>query len=470
MVFQIAGVVLLACFYGAYFLKMLRQRKAGIRTDQLGAGKTGSARRIELGVKAASYAVPVAEIASLAMNVTALPLPIRVAGLLTTVAGLAFFLASVVTLGESWRAGVSEHDRTSLVTKGVYRISRNPAFLGFDLVYVGFVLMFCNLSLGIISAVAIVMFHLQIVCVEERYLLKSFGDDYRGYRGEVCRYLGNSSMNTGDLVAVALLVACSVSGLMSWGTQDAFAVTNQYGQSVMLWGHGLYARDSVLKAAGFIGSDLIVLTVLVPLFFRALFRRRKASGNIGNLKLAALYAASLYYAASLSFGATYNRMFLAYIALFGLSFFRLLFLSVGLRFSAMRAGRGLEAFLVLLGVALCAAWLPDILTAMAQGGTLSTIEVYTTEVTYVLDIGIMCPMCFLGLWLVREQRPAGAVFVSSLLAICLLEGLMVISQSVFQHLAGVVIPIPQLVTKVLIFAVLCAFSIVLQKRWYAGLR
>ena len=41
---------------------------------------------------------------------------------------------------DSWRAGVSYEEKTDLITSGIYQISCNPAFLGFDLVYVGIVL------------------------------------------------------------------------------------------------------------------------------------------------------------------------------------------------------------------------------------------------------------------------------------------------------------------------------------------
>ena len=38
---------------------------------------------------------------------------------------------------DSWQAGIPDKDKTELVTTGIYRFSRNPAFLGFDLMYVG---------------------------------------------------------------------------------------------------------------------------------------------------------------------------------------------------------------------------------------------------------------------------------------------------------------------------------------------
>ena len=41
---------------------------------------------------------------------------------------------------DSWRAGISETYKTELVTEGIYQISRNPVFLGFELLYIGILL------------------------------------------------------------------------------------------------------------------------------------------------------------------------------------------------------------------------------------------------------------------------------------------------------------------------------------------
>ena len=91
---------------------------------------------------------------------------------------------------DSWRAGVSETDKTELVTDGIYQISRNPAFLGFDLVYLGILLMFFNGILCAASIFPMVMFHIQIVNVEEPFLAKAFGKPYEEYKRTVNRYLG----------------------------------------------------------------------------------------------------------------------------------------------------------------------------------------------------------------------------------------------------------------------------------------
>ena len=103
--------------------------------------------------------------------------------------GLKPFLLSVLCMKDSWRAGIPDKDKTELVTTGIYRFSRNPAFLGFDLMYVGVLLLYGNLLTLGFSVFAIVMLHLQIL-QEERYLVNTFGEPYQEYCRHVFRYLG----------------------------------------------------------------------------------------------------------------------------------------------------------------------------------------------------------------------------------------------------------------------------------------
>lgn len=190
MIFQITALGILAVFYGCYFGKLLLQRRQGIRTDQLGKGKKGLVQVIEITVKTASIAVPLGELAAIFCDCSPLPAAVRWAGAVIALLGAAVFICSVRTMGDSWRAGVPEAERMALVTAGIYRISRNPAFFGFDLVYVGILLMFFHWALLGLSAFAALMFHLQIVYVEEPFLRAAFGGSYQRYRKTVLRYLG----------------------------------------------------------------------------------------------------------------------------------------------------------------------------------------------------------------------------------------------------------------------------------------
>ena len=190
MWFQVAGIAILLVFYGCYFIKMISQHKKGIKTDQIGKGKVGFVKFVEITMKVVTYLVPAVEIVSIILNISFFAVPVRIVGVLVAIVGVAVFIISVLTMRDSWRAGVSKTDKTELVTKGIYKISRNPAFLGFDLMYLGILLMFFNLVLFGVSLFAMLMFHLQIVNVEEEFLLEAFGDEYLRYKKKVCRYIG----------------------------------------------------------------------------------------------------------------------------------------------------------------------------------------------------------------------------------------------------------------------------------------
>ncbi len=190
MLFQIIAIIILLVFYGCYFTKMYSQKKKGIQTDQIGKGKFGFVKMIEYTMKVTTILVPIVEVISIINNTSSMPLGVRWLGVALGVLGDTVFIISVLTMRDSWRAGVAENDKTDLVTDGIYHYSRNPAFLAFDLVYIGILLMFFNWGLFDISLLAIFMFHLQIVNVEEDFLLKTFGDEYLAYRKKVNRYFG----------------------------------------------------------------------------------------------------------------------------------------------------------------------------------------------------------------------------------------------------------------------------------------
>jgi len=190
MIYKIIAFMIMLVFYGCYFGKMLGQRKKGIRTDQIGKGKTGFVKFIEITMKITSYLTPVAEVVSIIYGASLFPDWVRIIGICMGCMGTAVFIISVITMRDSWRAGVPKTDKIELVTDGIYQISRNPAFLGFDLVYIGIALMFFNVGLFIISVLTIFMFHLQIINVEEDFLALVFGEEYLKYKKRVCRYIG----------------------------------------------------------------------------------------------------------------------------------------------------------------------------------------------------------------------------------------------------------------------------------------
>ena len=56
--------------------------------------------------------------------------------------------------------------------------------------YIGILVAFFNRYLCLVSVIAVFLFHLQIVNVEEDFLIERFGEEYIAYRKKVHRYLG----------------------------------------------------------------------------------------------------------------------------------------------------------------------------------------------------------------------------------------------------------------------------------------
>ena len=187
--YPLLALFVLAVFYAIYFAKMLAQKRRGIRTRQSGKRKEQSIHRVELLMSIATLAVVIAQIVSIAFGWSGLAANVRFIGYGFGILGDLIFLFSVLSMKDSWRAGIPDQDRTELVTSGIYRFSRNPAFLGFDLMYIGVMLVYCNLLTVPLTVFAIVMLHLQIL-QEERYLEKAFGTAYREYKRHTFRYLG----------------------------------------------------------------------------------------------------------------------------------------------------------------------------------------------------------------------------------------------------------------------------------------
>lgn len=276
-----------------------------------------------------------------------------------------------------------------------------------------------------------------------------------------------------SIAAVILLVITTLCGVLSWDISKSFDIVNQYGETVKMWGSGVYARDSYMKAATFIGSDMNILIVGVPLTVIFLINDLKKQSKKSRLLLISVLAWVLYYAISLCFGVTYNMLFLVYTALFICSFFAFVTGIYGVskeQFAVpdIITGKAYTIFLVLSGVSTLIAWFPDIISSF-ESGTLSLIEVYTTEITYVLDMGIISPVAFICLYLLKKRNSFGVVLLSVLTIGIVIVGAMMIFQTGFQIAAGIDVPIPALITKSLIFLLLGIYAVILAKKLYKNM-
>lgn len=76
-----------------------------------------------------------------------------------------------------------------LVIKGVYRISRNPMYLGMFLIYIGAGIACISWFFLLLTIVFVVLSHI-LVITEESYCLKTYGKSYRKYLNRTPRWIG----------------------------------------------------------------------------------------------------------------------------------------------------------------------------------------------------------------------------------------------------------------------------------------
>lgn len=269
-----------------------------------------------------------------------------------------------------------------------------------------------------------------------------------------------------SLVVLILLSIISISGVLSFDNRYAYETINQYGETIKMWGAGIYAHDYYFKASIFIGTDFTILVCIIPLCIRIFWKVYKERNIENYIQCFTIMSFILYYAASISFGITYNQLHLLYIVLLGTSFYftAILFLKLysfhisNQRICKYKITKGMKVFLVVSGISLFVAWLPDIISTFINNSTLELIEVYTTEITYVLDMGIISPLMFITYYQMKQSKFIGYVLFRMILGVFIGVGIMLPLQTVFQLLSGIAIPIPALITKMLLFVIMALFA------------
>ncbi len=101
--------------------------------------------------------------------------------------GLIIVVISLINLGRSTRLGLPS-ENTILKINGLYRFSRNPMYLGFDLLTLASIVFIANIIIAIIGVYSIIIYNF-IIIGEEKFLEKRFGSEYINYKRKVRRYI-----------------------------------------------------------------------------------------------------------------------------------------------------------------------------------------------------------------------------------------------------------------------------------------
>jgi hypothetical protein len=266
------------------------------------------------------------------------------------------------------------------------------------------------------------------------------------------------------LIIMLTLVAAGI-GLFWLDGSNSYPFTTVHGETVEIYGQGLYSHDTVFSASTTRGTDLVTLFVGIPVLIASFVIYKRGSLR-GGLVLTGILAYFLYYGTSLGLDKAYNSLFLVYIALFSACFyaFVIAFTAIDLtQLSSLVSDRlpvrGMAVFMFIVGVGLAFIWLSDVVTALFNDSIPAAIGASTTAVTYTIDVGIIAVACILaGVQLLRRE-PLGYLLFAVLNIMLIQVGVMVIGQTIMELAAGIQLTPGEMIGKSASFVVMAGVAI-----------
>jgi hypothetical protein len=276
------------------------------------------------------------------------------------------------------------------------------------------------------------------------------------------------------LIALAGLISSGL-GLFWQSGGGPFPFTTLYGDTVQMYGRGMYSGDTLMIGAGFRGTDAITLFIALPLLMIS-YRQYRRGLRRGAFLLAGALSYFLYNGASLAFAAAYNRLILVYVLLLSASLFAfvLALTSIDLKtlpkaISVDLPNRRIAAFMFLAGGVVLALWGMEIAGSLLSGQPPELMTRYTTTVTHAIDMGIIAPSAILAGVLLWRRVPFGYALAFPLLTLNSLIGLVVIGQTLSQINAGIEFQTGQLAGIVGSWVVLSGLAVWNAVRLYRGI-
>jgi hypothetical protein len=208
-------------------------------------------------------------------------------------------------------------------------------------------------------------------------------------------------------------------------------------------------RDPVLLLPQNLGTDVVTLCVGIPLLGLAAGAMRVGSLRARLLWLGALgylvYAYGMY-----ALGVRWNLLFLAYLTLFGLSFFALVIGLLGTEAAAVRSrargvpARSVAAYLIAIAVLVSGVWLKEEVGSLLQGTVPLSVQQFEapTNIVHVFDLALVLPAMVVAAVQLLRDRPWGYVLAGVLLVKASTIGLWVAVMIWFSARAGFGTPLP----------------------------
>ncbi|MFB3162091.1 hypothetical protein ABLO26_11990 [Neobacillus sp. 179-J 1A1 HS] len=270
------------------------------------------------------------------------------------------------------------------------------------------------------------------------------------------------------LITILSIFATSYAIMSNQGPGE-YEYQSIIGETVSIYGKGLYSHDSVSMAAQAIAQDYVTLFLGVPLLLLSFYMYRKGFLK-GSLLLTGTLGYFLYTYASYSFLSMYNSMFLIYVALMSASFFAFILMmmsfdveNLSLFFSEKMPVKFLGGFLLFVSFVFGMMWTGKLGFPLLNNTPPADLQHYTTFVIQALDLGFVVPAGLLAGILLMMRKPFGYLLAPVIIIkeITLLTALT--AMILLQLKAGVEIGY-LLVWSIILFNLLVIFCMILMMK------
>lgn len=204
-----------------------------------------------------------------------------------------------------------------------------------------------------------------------------------------------------------------------------------------------YARETIPYAIQAMGQDIANLVSIAVLLVAVSFASKgsvKAFLVWMGAVLTLLYAYVIY-----AFAAHFNRLFLVYVAILGLSFYMFLSGMLGLQpdrlqphFVAVTKARVVSVYLLLVAVLFALLWLRQDIPAIVAGNAPQSVTEsgLLTNPVHVLDLGLYLPAMIITAMLLWRRKFLGYILAIPLLVFSILTGIGILAIDVVTGMRG----------------------------------
>lgn len=219
-----------------------------------------------------------------------------------------------------------------------------------------------------------------------------------------------------------------------------------------LFAESTYALETEEWAAQGIGQDLINVAFVFPVLVISAALARRGSVRARLIAIGALFYVAYSYALYALF-VHFGTLFLAYVAVLGLSVFALIGATgetdAGAAqgvLGARRWRRTTAVYLIVVGSAFALLWLAEIVPATLAGVTPESVERSTFAVNpiHVLDLALFLPATIVTGLLLWKDRPRGLLFAVPFTTFLSLMGTALVAMVAVMWLRGIPVSMPML--------------------------